>query len=191
MHSWWISHFGLWPASLTFKPAAACKTMCISWRVPHPLQGPHALTTTLINQMLVKKRATLSSYHNPSLTPLEPPKLWTTPRANCSSHSKHAVRGNWFHTCLCLSSEPSKQKGVCQNGWCSTQDDAERFISCVFSCDRLCFRMFQIYLWGKLGKGSGKVFQLLFDESLFLKIVLHYSVMAVSWNTSGKYMHVS
>lgn len=39
MHSWWISHFGLWPGSHpgTFKLAAACKTFHISHRVLHPL----------------------------------------------------------------------------------------------------------------------------------------------------------
>lgn len=39
MHSWWISHFGLWPGShpITFKLAAACKTLHISHRVLHPL----------------------------------------------------------------------------------------------------------------------------------------------------------
>lgn len=56
-HSWWISHFGLWPGShpITFKLAAACKIFHISHRVPHPLLGTYAPTTTLINQPPVKK----------------------------------------------------------------------------------------------------------------------------------------
>lgn len=72
MHSLWISHFGLWPGThpITFKLAAACKTLHISHRVPHPLQGPYAPTTTLINQPLVKRKkrsgAPLSSYHSRS-----------------------------------------------------------------------------------------------------------------------------
>lgn len=43
-HSWWISPFGLWPRShpITFKLAAACKTLHISYRAPHPLWGPCA-----------------------------------------------------------------------------------------------------------------------------------------------------
>lgn len=89
MHSWWISHFGLWPGShpITFKLAAACKTLHISYRAPHPLQGPYAPTTTLINQLLVKRKkkekrsgAPLSSYHSGShslWTPQTPHRMLT------------------------------------------------------------------------------------------------------------------
>lgn len=95
MHSWWISHFGLWPGShpITFKLAAACKTLHISQRVPHPLQGPYAPTTTLINQPLVKKKK--KDWGTPLLLPqsftlpLNPPN--SSPHANCSSRYKHAV----------------------------------------------------------------------------------------------------
>lgn len=79
MHSWWISHFGLWPGSrpITFKIAAACKTLHISHRVPHPLQGLYAPTTTLINQPLVKKKKVWGTpllLPQPFTLPLNPPK---------------------------------------------------------------------------------------------------------------------
>lgn len=95
MHSWWICHFGLWPGSLpiTFKLAAACKTLHISHGVPHPLLGPFALTTTLINQPLGEKK---KDWGTPLLLPL--PLPFHTPseackllHANCSSHHKHAA----------------------------------------------------------------------------------------------------
>lgn len=93
MHSWWISHFGLWPGShpTTFKLAAACKILHISHRVLHPLWGPHAPTTTLINQLLEKKKksgAPLSSYPSGSHSLWNGPN--SSPHANCSSHHKHA-----------------------------------------------------------------------------------------------------
>lgn len=91
MHSWWICHFGLWPGSLpiTFKLAAACKTLHISHGVPHALLGPSAPTTTLINQPLREKKrrrtgAPLSSYpsHSHSLWSLQTPRcMLTVPHA--------------------------------------------------------------------------------------------------------------
>lgn len=97
MHSWWICHFGLWPGSLpiTFKLAAACKTLHISHGVPHPLLGPSAPTTTLINQPRgggrKKTGAPLSSYHYHYHFTLSLKPANSSLHANCSSHHKHAA----------------------------------------------------------------------------------------------------
>lgn len=95
MHSWWICHFGLWPGShpITFKLAAACKTLHISHEVPHALLGPSAPTTTLINQPRgeKKKKDWGTPFFLPqSFTlPVKPPN--SSLHANCSSHHKHAA----------------------------------------------------------------------------------------------------
>lgn len=108
MHSWWISHFGLWPGShpITFKLAAACKTHHISHRALQPLWGPYAPTTTLINQLLVKKKKGLG--HPSPLTTVIHTTL-TPPTPHCMltvHHTPNMQLGNWFHTCLCPSWNP-------------------------------------------------------------------------------------